>query len=171
MVAELPREDALGSGTAGAPDTVLRGDPVVSEPGGDTGAIHIRGVGAVVFDQAGRLLVVQRGHEPAKGRWSVPGGKVEAGESDVEAVRREILEETGLAVRVGALLGTVQRPGSAGVVYDIGDFDATVLGDPGLARSADDAADLRWVTRAELMALPVTDGLVEILAEWGRLPG
>ena len=62
-------------------------------------------VGALVHDDEGRLLVVRRRNEPGAGRWSVPGGRVEPGESDLTAVRREVLEETGLHVTVGLLRG------------------------------------------------------------------
>lgn len=149
------------------------GPGVQPGPGGEsvTGVRRIRGVGAIIRD-GDRLLLVQRGHEPARGQWSVPGGKVERGESDREAVAREIAEETGLVVAVGALVGSVTRPGRPGTVYEIYDYDAILAEGqrPGDARPADDAADLRWVTLAELAALPLTDGLIETLREWGRLP-
>lgn len=151
------------------------------------GETRIRAVGAIVINAAGRLLVIQRGHEPAKGLWSVPGGKVEQGETDEQALRREIAEETGLLVEVGELAGSVERPGRPGVVYEIFDYDAAVVGpaqgaerDPAggagagsvipEGRAGDDAADLKWVSRAELSALPVTEGLVEALTAWGRMP-
>ena len=67
-------------------------------------------VGAVVVDDAGRYLLVRRGREPSKGLWSIPGGKVEPGESDEQATAREVLEETGLPVTVGDFVGHVERP-------------------------------------------------------------
>ena len=131
----------------------------------------VRCVVAIVFDGAGRLLLVQRGHPPAQGRWSIPGGRVEPGETDQQAVRREIAEETGLTVLVGELAGMVERPGPAGAIYQIYDYDAVVVGGDGAAAAAaSDAADLRWVRAEELAALPVTDGLLDALREWGRLP-
>ena len=76
-------------------------------------------VGAVVTDGRGRLLMIKRGHEPGAGLWSIPGGRIEPGETDAEALVREMFEETGLAVEVGRLIGRVQRPGPNGAVIDI----------------------------------------------------
>jgi 8-oxo-dGTP diphosphatase len=124
-------------------------------------------VGAVVTDGRGRLLLIQRGHEPGKGLWSLPGGRVEPGETAAEALVREMEEETGLTVEPGRLIGTVERPGLAGDVFDIQDYAATVTG--GTLRPGDDAADARWVRPGEMAVLPVTEGLIEILTEWGVL--
>jgi ADP-ribose pyrophosphatase YjhB (NUDIX family) len=126
-------------------------------------------VGAIVRDAAGRLLVVRRGREPALGRWSVPGGRVEPGEDDAAAVVRELREETGLTVRVGDLVGEVERAGLAGATYVIRDYECQPAG--GMLVAGDDAAEARWVTPAELLALPTSEGLVDSLREWGVLPG
>ncbi len=124
-------------------------------------------VGAIVTDEQGRLLVIQRGHDPGAGLWSIPGGRVEPGETDVQALVRELLEETNLQVRVGNLVGRVQRQGPGGTVIDIRDYVAAVTG--GTLRAGDDAADARWVTAAELARMEVTEGLIEALTEWGVL--
>lgn len=124
-------------------------------------------VGAIIIDPAGRLLLVKRGHEPERGRWSLPGGRIEPGESDEQAVLREVGEETGLSVTCGPLVGTVQRPAPGGAVLDIRDYSATVSG--GELKPGDDAADARWVSRADLARLPLTSGLAETLASWGVL--
>jgi 8-oxo-dGTP diphosphatase len=129
---------------------------------------HVPCVGAVVHDDEHRLLLVRRGRNPSAGRWSLPGGRVEAGESDGEAVRREVLEETGLDVVVGRLVGTVERPGPDGVVYDIRDYACAVMG--GRLRAGDDASEVRWVDRWDLLTLDTTDGLVDALEAWGMLP-
>jgi ADP-ribose pyrophosphatase YjhB (NUDIX family) len=124
-------------------------------------------VGAVVFDAQGRLLMIQRGHDPGAGLWSIPGGRIEPGETDEQAVVRELLEETNLQVMVGTLVGSVRREGPGGTVIDIRDYTATVAA--GTRRAGDDAADARWVTAAELALLEVAEGLIEALTEWGVL--
>jgi 8-oxo-dGTP diphosphatase len=132
----------------------------------------IRCVGAVIKDDAGRLLLVRRGHEPGLGLWSIPGGRVERGESDAEAVVREVLEETGLAVSCGPLLGRVLRPGLAGAVIEVFDFLAVVTG--GELAAGDDAAEARWVTPEGAAALDqasqLTAGLLDALRSWSVLP-
>lgn len=128
---------------------------------------EIDAVGAVVLD-GDRILLVQRGHEPGLHLWSVPGGRVEDGESDAEALVREVAEETGLVVEVGALLGEVRRPGAtADVVYVIRDYEVRVLG--GQARAGDDAADLHWVRLDDVPGYALVDGLLDTLTTWGVL--
>ncbi|TDC46506.1 NUDIX domain-containing protein [Actinomadura sp. KC345] len=129
--------------------------------------MRVRCVGGIVRDGDGRLLMVRRGRPPGEGLWSVPGGRVEPGEDDAEAVARELKEETGLDVVAGALAGTVERPGPGGVTYEIYDYAATVTG--GALRAGDDASDVRWVTPDALRGLPVTPGLLDALALWGVL--
>lgn len=124
-------------------------------------------VGAVIRDGEGRLLLIKRGHEPGAGLWSLPGGRIEPGETDAEALVREMREETGLTVKVGRRLGSVKRPGLGGDVIDISDYAATVIA--GRLTPGDDAADARWVDTAELESMAITDGLVEALTEWGVL--
>ena len=124
-------------------------------------------VGAVIKDAEGRLLLIKRGHAPGAGLWSLPGGRIEPGETDAEALEREMREETGLLVEAGALIGAVRRPAGNGRVFDIRDYAATVIG--GTLQAGDDAAEARWVAAAELGALPITDGLTETLTSWGVL--
>ena len=131
-------------------------------------------VGAVIKDGAGRLLLIRRGHEPGKGLWSIPGGRIEAGESDAAALVREVREETGLIVTPGRLVGSVRRPaGSGGTdgfdggVLDIRDYVAIIIG--GVLVAGDDADDAVWAGPAELDTLPLTDGLLDALRSWGAL--
>jgi 8-oxo-dGTP diphosphatase len=135
-------------------------------------------VGAIIKDHAGRLLLIKRGHDPGKGLWSIPGGRIEDGESDAAALVREVREETGLIVTAGALIGSVRRPGGtapagasagagAGTAIEllIRDYAATVTG--GDLAAGDDADDTAWAGPAELAALPLADGLLDALREWG----
>ena len=117
-------------------------------------------VGAIVFDDAGRVLLVKRGRPPGDGLWSVPGGKLEAGERLADAVVREVREETGLDVECGRLVEVVERMGD-GWHYVILDYLCALRG--GTLRAGGDAADARFVTRAELDALPTTEGLAAVI--------
>jgi ADP-ribose pyrophosphatase YjhB (NUDIX family) len=123
-------------------------------------------VAAVIFDAAGRVLLVQRGRPPGEGLWTVPGGKLEAGERLADAVVREVREETGLDVTCGALVEVVERMGD-GWHYVILDYLATVIG--GTLMPADDVRDARWTTPADRAALALTDGLEPVLAHADRL--
>ena len=131
--------------------------------------MEIPAVGAVVMDEAGRLLVILRAKEPAKGCWSLPGGRVEEGETHEAAVVREVVEETGLAVRIVREVGTVRREAPGGGTYVIRDFLAEPAGST-LPSAGDDADDARWVTVEELHALPTSPGLIDALTAWGLLP-
>jgi 8-oxo-dGTP diphosphatase len=162
------RARAAQRGSPGRRDT----DPGAAGILGAMAAQRIPCVGAVIKDEAGRLLLIKRGHEPGMGLWSIPGGRIEPGESDARALVREVLEETGLAIVPGRLLGAVQRPGLAGAVVDIRDYLAVVTG--GELTAGDDAADARWVTPAAMARMEaqglLTSGLTEALASWGVLP-
>jgi ADP-ribose pyrophosphatase YjhB (NUDIX family) len=94
---------------------------------------------------------------------------VEPGETDDVALRRELLEETGLAVLVGPLVGSVRRPAPGGGTFEIFDYRCTVDGGAAV-RAGDDAAQARWVSAAEYHALPLVDGLTDALSAWSVLP-
>lgn len=127
----------------------------------------VRCVGAVVHDGEHRLLLVRRANDPGRGRWSLPGGRVEPGETDEQAVTREVLEETGITVTVDCHVGSVTRAAPGGVV-DIHDYRCRVVG--GALQAGDDAADACWCDAATLATLPLVDQLLDVLSEWGCLP-
>lgn len=129
---------------------------------------RVRCVGAIVRDPAGRMLLIRRVNDPGAGLWSLPGGRAAPGESDHNAVIREVREEAGLIVDVGALVGTTEIPGPDDAIFDIRDYAATVWG--GSLAPGDDASDARWVTYEEMAGLPLVRGLEQTLASWNALP-
>ncbi len=136
-------------------------------------SVPLVGVGAVIVHQ-GRVLLVQRGREPMKGRWSIPGGLVETGEMLSEAVVREVREETGLEVEPVELIELLDRIHREGervrYHYVIADYLCRVTG--GTLKAASDADAVRWTERAEwnshsaLMLDPITVRVIE--AGWQR---
>ena len=126
-------------------------------------------VGAVVVHD-GALLLIERGRGAGAGSWSIPGGRVELGESLEEATRRELLEETGLVAREVTPLGVVERISNEWH-FVIHDFLVTVEDAAG-ARAGDDAAAIEWVPLAETRSRPgIVPGLVDFLEENGVVPG
>lgn len=122
-----------------------------------TDSTLIRCVGAVIARPDGRILLIKRGNEPGRGLWSLPGGRIEPGESDVVALTREVQEETGLTVAVGSFAGRIQRG-----PYDIWDYFARVVS--GDLAAGTDALDAQWTDPRELATTP---GLVDVLTSWG----
>ena len=126
-------------------------------------------VGAIVHDTEGRLLVVRRRNDPGRGLWSVPGGRMEPGETPAAAVEREVWEETGLRVRAGAEVGRVRIDGGA-VVYDVVDLACTLLSAHARPVPGDDAVATVFADARTLVGLPCAPGLLETLRGWGVLP-
>lgn len=123
--------------------------------------------GVIVED--GRILLIQRGREPSSGKWSIPGGHLEWGETLEHAVRREVSEETGLQVEVGKLAGVfdLMTEDDEGTEYHyvIVDYFAKRIG--GVLTAGDDAADVRWVPIDELPHYELTPHLRERLTDMG----
>ncbi|HUJ64683.1 MAG TPA: NUDIX domain-containing protein [Acidimicrobiales bacterium] len=124
-------------------------------------------VGAIAVDDD-LILLIRRGRGPAQGVWSVPGGRVEAGETLAEAVVRELYEETGLLGVCEGLVGWVERF-VEDCHYVILDFSVTILStvDP---VAGDDAAEAAWVPLADVAELTLAEGLAEFLHEHDILP-
>jgi 8-oxo-dGTP diphosphatase len=133
----------------------------------------LMGVGAVIIDQD-RVLLVQRGNEPMKGHWSLPGGLLELGESLVEGVQREVREETGLIVEVLELVELLDRifrqDERVRYHYVIADYLCRVVG--GDLKANSDADAVRWISRGEWSTINTQfDSVMRrvIEAGWQRL--
>jgi mutator protein MutT len=125
-------------------------------------------VGALAVEH-GRLLCIRQGHGPGAGLWSLPGGRVETGESLHEALVREVFEETGLEVVVDRFVGYVERIGDD-YHFVILDFAVTLLDTDADPIAADDAAEAAWVPFEDLGDLRLVDGLYEFLRDHDVLP-
>ena len=133
---------------------------------GDCGFVHYRDpkLSAVVLveDGAGRLLYVLRDHEPAMGEWAWPSGFVDAGEAVEAAAAREVLEETGLEVEIGGLLGIWSRAGDAVVAAA---YRARAIG--GSLQAGPETRAAEWRAPGALPE-PAFPHDAEILAAWRR---
>lgn len=128
------------------------------------------GVGAVVFDQMGRVLLVRRGKAPRQGLWSLPGGCLENGETMPDCCRREILEETGIGIEPGPIVAVVQRI-AEGFHYLIIDFLArpSPRGPAADPVPASDASAARWVELDRLTDYHLVEGVDRVILNACRL--
>jgi 8-oxo-dGTP diphosphatase len=106
------------------------------------------GVGAVIWNEKGEVVLIRRGKPPRLGQWSIPGGHLEWGESLKDAIRREAREETGLDVEITGLIDVIDSigrdpDGAVNRHYVLVDFTARAV--RGELRAGTDAADARWV--------------------------
>ena len=124
------------------------------------------GVGGVVLSDQ-RVLLIRRGKQPLVGRWSIPGGTVESGETLEQALVREMAEETGLEVEPQELLTVfdwIEREGDRVVFhYVIADYLCRCVS--GTARAGSDALEVRWVGPEELEQLDLTAKALEVVQE------
>jgi 8-oxo-dGTP diphosphatase len=125
----------------------------------------ILGVGAIIID-SGRVLLVERGREPLKGYWSLPGGVLEVGEKLEEGVRRETLEETGLEIEPLSVVQIFERimwdaVGAAEYHYVLVDYLCRVTG--GDLKAGDDVSRAQWVDRPCLPQYRITEGTLPVI--------
>jgi 8-oxo-dGTP diphosphatase len=125
------------------------------------------GVAAVIWNNQGEVLLIRRAKAPRKGEWSLPGGKVEFGETLIEAVRREALEETDLVIEVLGMVDVVESvreadAGSPDGHYVLIDFGAKVVS--GTAKAGSDALDARWFTLDEIASSELWSEMHRIIA-------
>ena len=123
------------------------------------------GVGGVVIS-GGRALLVRRGGPPLEGQWSIPGGMLEAGETLLEGVRRELLEETGIPVRVGELIEVFERinlDGGGKARYHFVVLDYLCQAAEGEARAGSDAIAVAWARPDELAKYSLTETATRVI--------
>ncbi len=131
------------------------------------------GVGGVVIS-GGKALLIKRGGPPLEGQWSIPGGMLELGETLKDGVRRELMEETGLDVRVGEVVEVFERifPGEGGRIryhFVIHDFLCEVVA--GEARAASDVTDVAWAGPDELTQYGLTEIATRVLLRAFEMAG
>ena len=123
------------------------------------------GVGAIIIED-NSVVLVKRGHAPLQGKWSIPGGVLEIGETLRKAVVREALEETGLAVEPGELLGVFERviaDDQGKMRYHYGLIDFLCQRVAGELAAGDDADEVRWFRREELRGLELAQETEEVI--------
>jgi 8-oxo-dGTP diphosphatase len=126
----------------------------------------VLGIGALIFNGARQILLVERGREPLKGMWSLPGGVLETGETLIEGIIREVLEETGLVIEPVQVVEIFERimrddQGKPEYHYVLIDYICTVAG--GELAAADDVSDVRWVSKQDLSSIRLTEGTLGVI--------
>jgi 8-oxo-dGTP diphosphatase len=122
------------------------------------------GVGGLVFNDKGEILLIQRSSAPQAGLWHIPGGKLEPGEDLSACCEREIFEETGLKARAGPIIAVADRK-IEGFHYLIVDFLAYLEDSSERMPSAQsDAANAQWISASDLDQLPLVEGIQAVIA-------
>ena len=125
----------------------------------------VAAVGAVVFKD-GKILTIKRAQEPSRGMWSIPGGRIELGETTREAAIREVREECSIEVEIERVLDSVDniiRDEDGRVKYHFVIIDMLARYISGEIKASSDAAECRWVTPEEMARLDLTPMLREML--------
>lgn len=128
----------------------------------------IVGAGAVVFDEDGRVLLVQRGRPPRVGQWGIPGGMLELGERLADAATREVREECSIEIAIGGVAGVfepVTRDGEGRIEYHYVVIDYWASYTSGEARAGDDAAAIAWVTMDEINEYALMPDSLEVVRD------
>ena len=123
------------------------------------------GVGAVIVKD-GAVLLVRRGHDPGRGEWAMPGGRLRLGETLAQAARREVREETSVEIEPGEVLSVtdlIQRDNAGRVRYHYVLVDLLARYVSGEPRAGSDALDVRWVDARDLDAYPMPDRTRRVL--------
>jgi 8-oxo-dGTP diphosphatase len=127
----------------------------------------VLGIGALIF-RGNHILLVERGKEPLKGLWSLPGGALETGESLRDGIRREVLEETGLTVEpeeVATIFERIMRDEQGQTEYHYVLIDYICEAASGEARAATDVSAVAWVSETELLQYKLTEGTLPVILE------
>lgn len=121
------------------------------------------GVGAVIRNGSGQVLLIERGHDPEKNRWAVPGGHLQGGEPLIKAVEREVREELGVGILVSDLLYIAELIGDS---YHFVVLDYGAVLEPGeIPRALSDAARWAWMDQGEIGRRPLANGMASLLAD------
>ncbi len=125
------------------------------------------GVGALIF-RRDAIVLVERGREPLKGYWSLPGGLVEPGERLEDAICREVLEETGLKIRpvvMHTIFERIMRDSRGQPEYHYVLIDYVCKTSGGTLRPGDDVSRAAWVRRAMLKDYQLTEGTLDVIEQ------
>jgi ADP-ribose pyrophosphatase len=130
-------------------------------------------VGAVVIEE-GRILLVKRKYPPKQGKWAIPGGSVNLGESLQAAAEREVMEETGLIIEAKKPIYTfdlIERNSKGDVIFHFVIVDLFAKYVSGNVLAADDVSDARWFDPDEIDGLDISENTKKLLDKMGFLAG
>ena len=125
-------------------------------------ASPISGVGVVVYNNAGKILMVKRAKEPNKGMWSIPGGAIELGETINRAAEREVYEECSVKIEIERVLDGAEnmvKDGDGRIRYHYVIIDLLARYVSGKIKARTDAADCGWFTTGEIAKMDITPTL------------